>query len=68
MRETVEPPTGNGGSPAAEAGPAPELDAERLPGMQVQLPDPHDRLLATERETAKLLIQNPDLFPDAGTA
>jgi DNA primase len=56
---------GNGGSPAAEAGPAPDLDAERLPGMQVQLPDPHDRLLATERETAKLLIQNPDLFPDA---
>jgi DNA primase len=56
---------GNGGSPATEARPAPDLDAERLPGMQVQLPDPHDRLLATERETAKLLIQNPDLFPDA---
>jgi DNA primase len=54
----------NGGSPAA-ARPVPELDAERLPGMQVQLPDPHDRLLATERQTAKLLIQNPDLFPDA---
>ena len=29
------------------------------------LPSPHDRLLATERQTAKLLIQNPDLFPDA---
>ena len=56
---------GNGGSPATEARPAPDLDTERLPGMQVQLPDPHDRLLATERETAKLLIQNPDLFPDA---
>jgi DNA primase len=55
----------NGGSPAAAARPVPELDAERLPGMQVQLPDPHDRLLATERQTAKLLIQNPDLFPDA---
>jgi DNA primase len=58
---------GNGGSPAAEARPAraPDLDTERLPGMQVQLPDPHDRLLATERETAKLLVQNPDLFPNA---
>jgi DNA primase len=55
----------NGGSPAAAARPVPELDAGRLPGMQVQLPDPHDRLLATERETTKLLIQNPDLFHEA---
>ena len=31
----------------------------------MQLPDPHDRLLATERETAKLLIQNPELFARA---
>jgi DNA primase len=29
------------------------------------LPSPHDRLLATERQTAKLLIQNPNLFPEA---
>jgi DNA primase len=28
------------------------------------LPSPHDRLLVTERQTAKLLIQNPNLFPD----
>ena len=28
------------------------------------LPSPSDRLLVTERQTAKLLIQNPDLFPD----
>jgi DNA primase len=55
----------NDGATAAAARPVPEPDAERLPGMQVQLPDPHDRLLATERQTAKLLIQNPDLFPDA---
>jgi len=55
----------NAGSPEAAARPVPELDTERLPGMQVQLPDPHDRLLATERQTAKLLIQNPHLFPDA---
>ena len=54
----------NGGPSAAESRPVPELDAERLPGMQLQLPDPHNRLLATERETAKLLIQDPDLFPD----
>jgi DNA primase len=29
------------------------------------LPNPNDRLLVTERQTAKLLIQNPNLFPDA---
>jgi DNA primase len=29
------------------------------------LPSPNDRMLLTERQTAKLLIQNPDLFPDA---
>jgi DNA primase len=28
------------------------------------LPNPNERLLATERQTAKLLIQNPDLFPE----
>jgi DNA primase len=28
------------------------------------LPSPYDRLLVTERQTAKLLIQNPNLFPD----
>jgi DNA primase len=28
------------------------------------LPNPDDRMLATERQTAKLLIQNPDLFPE----
>ena len=27
------------------------------------MPHPRDRLLATERETAKLMIQNPELFP-----
>jgi len=30
--------------------------------QQHRLPDPHDRLLASERETAKLLIQAPHLF------
>ena len=29
------------------------------------LPSPNDRLLVTERQTAKLLIQYPNLFPDA---
>jgi DNA primase len=29
------------------------------------LPSPTDRLLTTERQTAKLLIQNPNLFPEA---
>jgi hypothetical protein len=32
-----------------------------------QLPRPNDRLLATERQTAKLLIQNPELFGPAWT-
>ena len=30
---------------------------------EARLPDPHDRLLAIERATAKLLIQVPGLFP-----
>jgi DNA primase len=29
------------------------------------LPSPNDRLLLTERQTAKLLIQHPNLFPEA---
>jgi DNA primase len=29
----------------------------------IPMPVPRDRLLATERETAKLMIQNPELFP-----
>jgi DNA primase len=49
------------GRPAAtESRHAPEPDAgSALP----LLPSPNDRLLITERQTAKLLIQNPDLFP-----
>jgi DNA primase len=39
---------------------------EPEPGLALPLlPSPSDRLLVTERQTAKLLIQNPDLFPDA---
>ena len=41
------------------ADPEPEPQAER---REAVLPDPHDRLLATERATAKLLIQVPGLF------
>jgi DNA primase len=38
---------------------------ERAPPAPTGMPMPHprDRLLATERETAKLMIQNPELFP-----
>jgi DNA primase len=40
--------------------------SEPEPGLALPLlPSPSDRLLLTERQTAKLLIQNPDLFPDA---
>jgi DNA primase len=44
-----------GGEPAPEPEPRPER-------REAVLPDPHDRLLATERSTAKLLIQVPGLF------
>jgi DNA primase len=38
-------------------------EREASPALPL-LPNPNDRLLTTERQTAKLLIQNPDLFPD----
>jgi DNA primase len=41
--------------------PAPEPEAGRPAG--IPMPNPRDRLLTTERETAKLMIQNPELFP-----
>ena len=41
-----------------ELGPALESTPAGTP-----IPDPHDRLLGTERETAKLLVQAPHLFP-----
>jgi DNA primase len=40
--------------------PAPNAAATR--DSTQQLPDPADRLLATERETSKLLVQTPQLF------
>ena len=44
----------------------PRLTAEPAVGPALPLlPSPGDRLLTTERQTAKLLIQNPNLFPDA---
>ena len=44
----------------------PRLTAEPEVGPVLPLlPSPGDRLLTTERQTAKLLIQNPNLFPDA---
>jgi DNA primase len=46
---------GKPAEPTADAAP----EAERA---EHQLPDPGDRLLATERETSKLLIQAPQLF------
>jgi DNA primase len=41
----------------------PVAQPEDRPALPL-LPSPHDRLLLTERQTAKLLIQNPNLFPD----
>jgi DNA primase len=44
----------------------PRLTSEPEGGPALPLlPSPGDRLLTTERQTAKLLIQNPNLFPDA---
>jgi len=44
----------------------PQNVAEPEAGPELPLlPSPNDRLLVTERQTAKLLIQNPNLFPDA---
>jgi DNA primase len=39
-------------------------EPEATPALPL-LPNPGDRLLTTERQTAKLLIQYPNLFPDA---
>ena len=48
--------------PARTATPDPAPALETAPAG-TPIPDPHDRLLGTERETAKLLIQAPQLFP-----
>ncbi len=40
---------------------APEIEASPKDDLP-KLPDPRDRMLATERETAKLLVQAPHLF------
>jgi DNA primase len=48
-------------APAAGSAGAPPTEPEGEPGRSL-LPDPHDRMLATERETGKLLIQAPQLF------
>jgi DNA primase len=45
----------------AEPREAPGVEAKRPAG--IPMPDPRDRLLAIERETVKLMIQNPELFP-----
>ncbi|HEU5483516.1 MAG TPA: DNA primase [Microlunatus sp.] len=58
---TGERPTGDRGSdhPRSEPGSAAE---QRAAAERRWLPEPQDRLLATERETMKLLLQAPLLF------
>ena len=46
------------------ADPHSSAEPEDTPALPL-LPSPNDRLLTTERQTAKLLIHNPHLFPDA---
>ena len=41
------------------------VEESAQPVAAPQLPNPHDRLLTTERQTAKLLIQNPEFFGEA---
>ncbi|MET1005681.1 MAG: DNA primase [Propionibacteriaceae bacterium] len=48
-------------SRSSRSGPV-EVESEPAPREEHPLPDPRDRLLASERETAKLLIQAPQLF------
>jgi DNA primase len=55
-RRPIERSTTTDFATAAEVDQSPELPL---------LPNPSERLLTTERQTAKLLIQNPNLFPDA---
>jgi DNA primase len=58
----------SGRRPVTRRGPTADsrLTAEPEVGPVLPLlPSPGDRLLTTERQTAKLLIQNPNLFPDA---
>ena len=53
-------------APEAPSAPASEQQGEqpeRRQPPEARLPDPHDRLLALERATTKLLIQVPGLFP-----
>jgi DNA primase len=50
-------PVANGSSPKDQA----DVQAATAE-PQRQLPDPHDRQLVSERETAKLLVQAPHLF------
>ena len=44
------------------ADPAPVTETRRVPALP--MPHPRDRLLSTERQTSKLLIQHPELFAD----
>ena len=43
------------------ADPEPVTETRRVPALP--MPHPRDRLLSTERQTSKLLIQHPELFP-----
>ena len=59
-RSGRRPPAGRQVAPDYQAA----ATSEATPALPL-LPSPTDRLLTTERQTAKLLIQNPKLFPDA---
>ncbi len=61
VRREVMGAAGRASRAARSPGPV-EEPKESAAQEQHPLPDPHDRLLASERETAKLLIQAPQLF------
>jgi DNA primase len=47
-----------------EPSPEPEPPVESKAKLALPMPHPRDRLLTTERQTTKLLIQHPELFAD----
>ncbi len=60
-------PASNGADRRGAAAPVEAADGAEAAGVPAgpPMPAPRDRLLATERETCKMAIQSPELFPPA---
>ena len=65
VRQEVQRAAGRSRARSSTAAASAASPAEPQVPELARMPDPHDRLLATERETSKLLLQAPQLFePD----